>query len=235
MAEQARALEPATFEYQVNDQRGSEILTPLRIIERDGESWFVAKDVVAGLGLSNPAESLKVLDDDEKSTHTLNTPGGPQSLTVISEPGFYKLVGRSRKPAARRFDRWVRHEVLPQIRQTGGYNSSTVSRQEFNRLVTVLDKLSDVLLKDRGQPKPLASDDAWARTVIEWADAQAEPFRLIEMFPEIDLKHGMGTDVSRKGHERRIANILRAHGYANQMGRRPGCRRHTTFWSKTDA
>lgn len=51
----------------------------------------------------------------------IHTLGGSQRASIISEPGLYKLIARSTKPEARRFDRWVRHEVLPQIRKTGDY------------------------------------------------------------------------------------------------------------------
>ena len=74
------------------------------------------------LGLSNPRDTTrKVLDGDEKDVATIYTPGGQQKVTIISEPGLYKLIGKSRKPEAKAFNRWVCHDVLPAIRKTGGY------------------------------------------------------------------------------------------------------------------
>jgi anti-repressor protein len=87
----------------------------------DGEPWFVAADVCAVLDLGNPRSSLALLDDDEKGVHTVDTPGGPQQVTVINEPGLYSLVLRSRKTEAKLFKRWITHEVLPAIRATGSY------------------------------------------------------------------------------------------------------------------
>lgn len=95
---------------------------PLRVFERDGDPWFVAKDVVDGLELTNVTIALEGLDDDELSSGILKSGQQHREMRLISEPGFYKLVGRSRKPAAKRFDHWVRHEVLPTIRKTGSYN-----------------------------------------------------------------------------------------------------------------
>jgi prophage antirepressor-like protein len=84
---------------------------------------FVAADVcgVLGYGPTRVTEVLSVLDEDEKGYDEIVTPGGPQSLLTVTEPGLYKLISRSRKPAARRFDRWVRHDVIPCIRQHGCY------------------------------------------------------------------------------------------------------------------
>lgn len=93
----------------------------VRFVMRDGAAWFVAADVCTVLGLANPRTSLALLDADEKGVHSVDTPGGAQSVTVVNEPGLYSLILRSRKPQARAFKRWVTHEVLPAIRRTGGY------------------------------------------------------------------------------------------------------------------
>lgn len=91
----------------------------VRTIVKNNEPWFVAKDICEILGLSNPTESLRALDLDEKSTLRISE-GGPE-VNIINEPGLYSLVIRSNKPEARQFKRWITHEVIPQIRQTGGY------------------------------------------------------------------------------------------------------------------
>lgn len=93
----------------------------MRVSDRGGALYFVASDVCRALGLAHVATTLRKLDDDEKGVQIVHTPGGHQSVAMVSEPGVYKLIGRSKRPEARRFDRWVRHEVLPQIRRTGSY------------------------------------------------------------------------------------------------------------------
>lgn len=93
----------------------------VRINTRDAEPWFVAPDVCRVLEIANVSQAVRILDEDEKGVCNVYTLGGNQELTIVSEPGLYKLMGRSRKPEAKRFDRWVRHEVLPSIRKHGGY------------------------------------------------------------------------------------------------------------------
>ena len=91
------------------------------ITDEQGEPWFVAADVCACLAIRNPSDALSRLDDDEKGLGSTETPGGEQSMTTVNEPGLYNLVLGSRKPEAKRFKRWVTHEVLPAIRRTGYY------------------------------------------------------------------------------------------------------------------
>lgn len=95
----------------------------VRVIMRDGEPWFVLVDVARVLGLSNYRNAFARLDDDEKGVHTLDTPGGPQTVTILSESGLYALIMTSRKPEAKRFRKWVTGEVLPSIRRTGRYDA----------------------------------------------------------------------------------------------------------------
>lgn len=105
------------------DFKGAALRT---LTDEAGEPWFVAKDVCDVLELSNVGQALARLDDDEKSSITLNdgTPGNP-NRAIVSESGLYALVLASRKPEAHEFKRWVTHEVLPQIRKTGGYIPTT--------------------------------------------------------------------------------------------------------------
>lgn len=98
---------------------------PFRVLDRGGDPWFVATDVCSILDIANSRDAVSRLDDDEKGVGEIDTLGGRQSLSIISEPGLYALVGRSNKPNAKRFDRWVRHDVLPAIRKTGTYGTTT--------------------------------------------------------------------------------------------------------------
>lgn len=93
----------------------------VRQYEESDEIWFVAKDVCRVLGLKNVSQALTRLDDDEKGIITMDTLGGDQTVSTVSEPGVYRLVFTSRKDVAERFKRWLAHEVIPEIRQTGGY------------------------------------------------------------------------------------------------------------------
>lgn len=95
----------------------------VRTVLVDGEPWFVAADVARVLGYSATEAMTRSMDDDEKGMQILHTPGGEQRMTAISEPGLYDAILRSRVAGAREFKRWVKHEVLPQIRRTGQYGS----------------------------------------------------------------------------------------------------------------
>ena len=87
----------------------------------DGEPWFVAKDVSVILGYRDAANMTRRLEEDEKGTRPVSTPGGEQQMAVITEPGLYSAILGSRVPEARAFKRWVTHEVLPALRRDGGY------------------------------------------------------------------------------------------------------------------
>lgn len=102
-------------EMQRFDFKGAALRT---LTDENGEPWFVAKDVCDILEISNPSDALKRLDDDERSRFNLGRQG---ETNIVNEAGLYVLVLGSRKPEAHEFKRWVTHEVLPQIRRTGGY------------------------------------------------------------------------------------------------------------------
>lgn len=92
------------------------------LTDEAGDPWFVLKDCMNILNLGNPTETVKMFDEDEfNTTEVIDSIGRRQQTYIISEPGLYHLVMKSRKPEAREFQRWVTHEVLPTIRMTGGY------------------------------------------------------------------------------------------------------------------
>lgn len=94
----------------------------IRVVKMDGEPWFVAKDVCDALGIATNhlREDGRGLDDDEVASLP-NWEGKGSAPLIVSEAGLYSLVLKSRKPEARKFKRWVTHEVLPSIRRDGGY------------------------------------------------------------------------------------------------------------------
>lgn len=90
-------------------------------VDSHGAPAFVAKDVCLAIGIGKYRDAVSTIDDDERGSVVVDTPGGKQQMTTVTEPGFYKLVMRSRKPEAKAFQRWVTHEVLPALRRDGGY------------------------------------------------------------------------------------------------------------------
>lgn len=93
----------------------------VRIVMRGDEPWFVAADVCAVLEYRMASDMTRFLDDDEKGTHIMRTPGGDQEATIINESGLYAAILKSRKPEAKKFKKWVTSEVLPALRRTGRY------------------------------------------------------------------------------------------------------------------
>lgn len=104
------------FEYSNN---------PIRTVMRDGEPWWVLKDVCEVLGIVDHKVTARRLDVDEVcQTPLTDSMGRQQATTIISESGLYSVILRSDKPEAKPFRRWVTHEVLPAIRKTGAYSVS---------------------------------------------------------------------------------------------------------------
>lgn len=95
----------------------------VRTVEKDGNIWFVGKDVAEALGYARTADAVKAhIDADDKGVCVLPTPGGRQETTIINESGLYSLVLSSKLPKAKAFKRWITSEVIPSIRKTGSYN-----------------------------------------------------------------------------------------------------------------
>ena len=120
---------------------------PVRAVESDGEAWLVGKDVAEALGYKNTRDALsKHIDQEDKNTVAIHDGKGNPNKTIINESGLYSLVLRSDMPKAKQFKRWVTNEVLPQIRQTGGYTPVQEGESEADILAKALIvKLKGVL------------------------------------------------------------------------------------------
>lgn len=106
----------------------------IRTIEKNGEPWFVGKDVAAALGYEKPTDAVrKHVDVEDRGISKMETPSGAQETTIINESGLYSLVLSSKLPTAKKFKRWITSEVIPSIRKHGAYMTP--------------DKLEEVLLK----------------------------------------------------------------------------------------
>lgn len=106
----------------------------IRTVEKDGEPWFVGKDVAAALGYKDTVNALKShVDAEDKGGWQITTQFGDKETTIINESGLYSLVLSSKLPTAKKFKRWVTSEVIPSIRKHGAYMTP--------------DKLEEVLLK----------------------------------------------------------------------------------------
>ena len=97
---------------------------PIRIVLVDGEPWFVLADLARVLEIKDVSRLASRLDQGVRLTHPLQTAGGTQQATIVSEAGMYEVVIRSDKPEAVAFRRWITGTVLPEIRRTGSFNAA---------------------------------------------------------------------------------------------------------------
>lgn len=103
------------------------------MVMKDGEPWWVAKDVCDILGIKNARDAISSLDEDEKDTVGISDGNrGNPNMNAISESGLYALILRSNKKEAKRFRKWVTSEVLPSIRKTGSYSVPQISQEELD-------------------------------------------------------------------------------------------------------
>ena len=200
-------------EIQRFDFRGASLRT---LTDEAGEPWFVAKDVCDILELTNPAVALQSLDDDEKTnlsnSYVWSEPG--RRPLIISEPGLYRLVMRSRKPEAKEFQRWVTHEVLPQIRKTGGYIPTT----DVDDDMTILAKAVMIGQRTMEAQKQQIAEQQTRIVELEpkarFADAVAasDGTCLVGELAKILRQNGM--DIGQN----RLFRLLQADGYLGKSG-----------------
>ena len=100
----------------------------------DGHPWFVAVDVCRVFGIKNVSDAVGRLDDDERGIALTDTLGGVQELLTVCLAGFITLGVRSRNPLARKFRRWVTHEVVPTVLRTGSYGQR--SAKDMDKAMT---------------------------------------------------------------------------------------------------
>lgn len=129
----------------------SEEFGQVRTVTRDGEVWFIARDVAEALGYANASDAIsKHVDREDKGVAKCDTPGGTQELTVINESGLYSLILSSKLGSAKRFKRWVTSEVLPVIRKTGSYEMDDYSPEmkailmHDKKLVKIDNRVTDL-------------------------------------------------------------------------------------------
>lgn len=176
-------------------------------IASDGDIWFVAKDVCEALGVGKYRDALTRLDDDERGSVLVDTPGGPQKVGTVNEAGFYKFVLRSRKPEAKAFQRWVTHEILPAIRRTGGYmvaKQDETPEQIMARAVLVAQDTIERQKKqiDELKPKALFAD------AVAASDGTCLVGELAKMLKQNGVNIG----------QNRLFSWMREHGYLGKTG-----------------
>ena len=98
----------------------------IRVIGTYEEPWFIAKDICKILGLPNVTNALLIIPEKWRGLKLLSTFGGDQNMNIINESGLYKLIMRSNKPIAQKFQEHVCEVILPSIRKQGEYKLQSI-------------------------------------------------------------------------------------------------------------
>lgn len=184
----------------------------VRTLNHDEQIWFAAPDVTKALELSNTTVAVSSLDDDERAKFNLGRQG---NTNFISEPGLYKLVGASHKPAAKRFNRWVTHEVLPSIRKHGAYMTpETIEKAIYDPDFII--KLATQLKNEQARTAALTADNEQMKPKALFADAVATSHTSILIGDLAKLMRQNGVDIGQN----RLFGWLRDHGYLIGKGDR---------------
>lgn len=203
---------PVNNEIQKFDFRGASLRT---LTDGAGEPWFVAKDVCDILGIDTN-HLREALDDDEitnlRNSEVWNQPG--RAPLIISEPGLYKLIMRSRKPEAKEFQRWVTHEVLPQIRKTGGY----IPTADVDDDMTILAKAVMIGQRTMEAQKRKIAEQQTRIVELEpkarFADAVAASDGTCLVGELAKMLRQNGMDIGQN----RLFRLLQADGYLGKTG-----------------
>ena len=194
----------------------------VRVVQRDGEPWFVAADVCKALEISNPRMATERLDADEKNTVSLTDGNrGNPNMTIVNEPGLYTLVLGSRKPEAKLFKRWITHEVIPAIRKTGGYiaGQETLSDDELMARALLVAQNTIKLREER--IKALENSNTALEAKVEadapkvlFADSVAASSQSILIGELAKILRQNGIDIGQN----RLFERLRKEGYLGTYG-----------------
>ena len=186
----------------------------VRTIQKDGETWFVLRDVCNVLGLGTPARVAERLDTDEVSqTHITDSMGRQQEMTIINESGLYNVILRSDKPEAKPFRKWVTSEVLPTIRRHGMYATpDTVEKMLADPDTTI--KLLETIKQERAARLALEAQAEADKPKVLFADAVSASHTSILVGDLAKLLRQNGVDIGQN----RLFSFLREKGYLCSQG-----------------
>ena len=187
------------FSYEGND---------IRTIQKEGAPWWVLKDICKVLEIGNSRMAAERLDDDEKGVSIIDTPGGKQALTVISESGLYNMILLSRKPEAKQFKRWVTHDVLPQIKRHGAYLTTEKLEELMNDPDSWIQLLT-ALKQERQEKAQLQLQAVKDKPKVIFADAVAVSDGTILIGELAKILKGNGIDIGQN----RLFEQLRQDGF----------------------
>lgn len=181
----------------------------IRTIEKDGEPWFVGKDVAVVLGYGDTDQALrKHIDDEDKLTRRFDGSGQNRQMTIINESGLYSLVLSSKLPTAKKFKRWVTNEVIPSIRKHGAYMTPETLEKVLlspDTLMQLAQNLKDEQEKRRVLETKIEQD----KPKVLFADAVASAKTSILIGELAKLLKQNGVDIGQN----RLFEWMRQNGY----------------------
>lgn len=194
----------------------------IRTVTKNNEPWFIATDVCSALDISNTSQALTRLDDDEKNTIILNEGIGNPNKSIVSEYGLYNLILASRKKEAKKFKRWITHDVIPTIRKHGAYMSSEVIEKTLSdpdyliRLATNLkeEKAKRALAEaqiERDKPKVLFAD------TVSSSNKSCLVGELAKLISQEAIRRG---EINKKIGQNNLFAWMRSNGYLCKSGER---------------
>ncbi|MDB1202770.1 phage antirepressor [Bifidobacterium bifidum] len=203
-------------EIQRFDFKGASLRT---LTDEEGEPWFIAKDVCDILGMSNPSMAVIALDKDEVAQidpkdYLGSENRSNQAVNIVSEPGLYKLIMRSRKPEAKEFQRWVTHDVLPQIRRTGGYIPTSESDSDEDIMARAVLVAQKTIKQKNQQIAEQQTRIVELEPKARFADAVAASDGTCLVGELAKMLRQNGMDIGQN----RLFRLLQADGYLGKSG-----------------
>ena len=189
---------------QVFSYEGNEV----RTVQKGSEILWVLKDVCGILGIEKYRDAATRLDDDEREPVLVDTLGGRQEMIAVTESGLYSIILLSRKPDAKRFKRWVTHEVLPTIRKHGAY----VTPAKLEELMNDPDswiKVLTALKEERAAKERLQLEATENKPKVIFADAVSVSEGTILIGELAKILKGNGIEIGQN----RLFEKLRQDGY----------------------
>ena len=183
----------------------------IRAFTEDGEPWFVASDVAKALGYRMASDMTRRLDDDEKGTRSMRTPGGEQEMAVITEAGLYNAILGSKVPGAKDFKRWVTHDVLPALRAKGTYTAPMTREQ---RVRAALAESNAIIVELDSENRALRAENAELRPKALFADAVSASDGTCLVGELAKMLTQAGTTIGQN----RLFERLREDGYLGKSG-----------------
>nr|WP_205739265.1 BRO family protein [Halocella sp. SP3-1] len=191
----------------------------IRFVWNSGEWWAVAKDVAGVLDYRMASDMTRMLDEEEKGTHKVSTPGGKQDMTIISETGIYEAAWSSKKPEAKEFKRWIKG-IIKELRQATGLKGFEIFLMfDKEHQKEAMDKLKRGLNRPKkisyikantiankaisnmyGYSKMVKKDDMSPEMLVKRQDVLDDTVKLIEINDKFNLDISVSEKIYNKYH-----------------------------------